>query len=147
MAGKETQQNVQSKVSVSKGEQPCCCGPQVQQASDVKEQSCCSAPTQAPANSKAETASLFGKFMAGATEGSEAIGAREKELIVWALVVLARCAPCVKIHYNKALKMGISRQELEEAAWLAISMGAAPVMMFYKEALKEIEGDRKSSCC
>ena len=34
--------------------------------------------------------------------------------------------------------MGISAQELDEIAWLAISMGGAPVMMFYKEEMKEI---------
>ena len=77
--------------------------------------------------------------MAGVTAGTGTIGAREKELINWALMVLARCGPCVKIHYNKALKMGISPEELEEVAWLAVSMGGAPVMLFYKEAMKEIQ--------
>ncbi len=86
-----------------------------------------------------QRAALFGKFMASVTAETGTIGAREKELISWALVVLARCEPCVKIHYNKSLKMGISAQELEEVAWLAIGMGGAPVMMFYKQAMKEIQ--------
>ena len=34
--------------------------------------------------------------------------------------------------------MGISPAELDQIAWLAVSMGGAPVMMFYKEAVKEI---------
>ena len=48
--------------------------------------------------------------MAGVTASTGRIGAREKELISWGLVVLARCEPCVKIHYNKALNMGISSE-------------------------------------
>ena len=146
MAGKEAEQETRSAVSGNDGDEPCCCGEAVREAEAAEGHSCCEAQAQAAADNT-ETAALFGKFMAGATAGSDAIGEREKELIVWSLVVLARCGPCVKIHYNKALKMGISKEELEEAAWLAVSMGGAPVMMFYKEAMKEIEAEGKCSCC
>ena len=109
-------------VTQSAGDQPCCC-PQAQAQGG----------SSAPGD-------LFGKFMSAVNAPSNTIAAREKELISWALVVLSRCRPCVKIHYKKALKMGISAQELDEVAWLAISMGGAPVMMFYKESMKEIQG-------
>jgi ribosomal protein S11 len=33
----------------------------------------------------------------------------------------------------KARKMGITQQELDEAAWCAVAMGGAPVRMFYQE--------------
>jgi hypothetical protein len=42
--------------------------------------------------------------------------------------------------------MGISRGELDEAAWCATAMGGAPVRMFYQEVLER----RKSGggkCC
>ena len=66
-----------------------------------------------------------------------ALDARTKELIVFSLVVLTRCAPCFRTHYEKALGMGFTPAELEEAAWCAIAMGGAPVRMFYQDCLAE----------
>ncbi len=134
------------KVPASGAAQESCCCPA--EAEPVETEPCCAEASQVESegsaqggkSKNAERAALFGKFMAGVTADTGTIGARQKELISWALVVLARCGPCVKIHYNKALKMGISPEELEEVAWLAIGMGGAPVMMFYKQALKEIQG-------
>jgi alkylhydroperoxidase/carboxymuconolactone decarboxylase family protein YurZ len=51
------------------------------------------------------------------------------------LVILSRCGPCVRIHHEKALKMGLTPDQLAEALWLAVFIGGAPVKMFYEEAL------------
>jgi len=32
--------------------------------------------------------------------------------------------------------MGFTQAEIDEAVWMAIAFGGAPVMMFYKEVLK-----------
>jgi len=72
------------------------------------------------------------------------VDARTKELIVFALVVMARCEPCILLHLKKARKMGISQQELDEAAWCAVAMGGAPVRMFYLETLAKAKA---SGCC
>ena len=53
----------------------------------------------------------------------------------FALVILSRCEPCLKVHWEKARQLGISREELDEAAWCAIAMGGAPVRMFYASNL------------
>jgi len=58
---------------------------------------------------------------------------RTKELIIFSLTVNSRCEACVVLHYEKALRMGITKQELNEAAWCAIAMGGAPVKMFYTQ--------------
>ena len=65
------------------------------------------------------------------------IDARTKELINFALVLAARCEPCVVVHLAKARKMGITQAELDEVAWCAVAMGGAPVRMFYSEAMKK----------
>lgn len=65
-----------------------------------------------------------------------AIDARTKQLIAFSLVVHARCEPCIEVHYDKAKKMGITNQELEEAAWCAVSMGGAPVRMFFSDFMR-----------
>jgi AhpD family alkylhydroperoxidase len=53
-----------------------------------------------------------------------------------ALSVLARCEPCVKSHVKKAREEGFSQAEIDEAAWMAISFGGSPTMMFYNETKK-----------
>ena len=131
MVAKKQSQAATSKANAS-GQEVCCC-PQAQFTAES------SGEAQNVTAARTDLGALFGKFMVGVNAPTGTIGVREKELINWGLVVLSRCKPCVKIHYDKALKMGISKQELDEVAWLAISMGGAPVMMFYKEALKEIE--------
>jgi selenide,water dikinase len=75
------------------------------------------------------------QFMAflGAAAAPGALGLREKELLLVALSVLARCEPCLRAHWPAALKAGLTREELEEAVWLAVALGGAPVMMFYAE--------------
>ena len=66
-----------------------------------------------------------------------ALDARTKKAIAIALSVLARCEPCVKSHVKKAREMGFSQAEIDEAAWMAISFGGSPTMMFYNETKKE----------
>jgi AhpD family alkylhydroperoxidase len=61
-----------------------------------------------------------------------ALGAKTKQALAIGLSVLAKCEPCVKSHVKKARAMGFSQDEIDEAAWMAISFGGAPLMMFYK---------------
>ncbi len=76
--------------------------------------------------------------MLKATAAGGAIDATTKELITYALVILSRCSPCVRIHHDKALKMGLTEDQLKEALWLAVFIGGAPVKMFYDETLAAI---------
>jgi AhpD family alkylhydroperoxidase len=64
---------------------------------------------------------------------------KTKELILFGLVVGTRCQPCFDVHYQKALKMGITQAELDEAAWCAIALGGAPVKMFYQGNLDRLQ--------
>ena len=82
-----------------------------------------------------------------ATGSGGAIDARSKELINFALVILARCAPCIEAHMAKARKMGISQGELDEAAWCAVAMGGAPVKMFYEKTLADQDKAGDTGCC
>ena len=66
-----------------------------------------------------------------------ALDARTKQAVAIALSVLAKCEPCVKIHIRKAKDMGFSEQEIDEAAWMAISFGGSPTMMFWKQHRRE----------
>jgi selenide,water dikinase len=65
-----------------------------------------------------------------------ALDAYTKRAMAIALSVLANCEPCVKIHVGKAREMGFSQEEIDEAAWMAISFGGSPTMLFYNRMKK-----------
>ena len=60
------------------------------------------------------------------------LDARTKRAVGIALSVLVKCDPCVKSHIKKAREEGFTQEEIDEAAWMAISFGGSPTMMFYK---------------
>ena len=94
-------------------------------------------PQAAPAAAGAstETPAKFQAFLAVANAPGQ-LGARTKRAMAIALSVLARCAPCVKVHVAKAREEGFSTEEIDEAAWMAIAFGGSPTMMFYNETKK-----------
>ncbi len=101
-----------------------CCCPQ----SDLPED--CSG-AEAPAAGAGETEARFHEFLKAANAPG-ALGAKTKQAMAIALSVLGKCEPCVKSHIKKARAMGFSQDEIDEAAWMAIAFGGAPLMMFYK---------------
>jgi selenide,water dikinase len=108
------------------GDSPCC-----QPASQPE---CCAPPGQAAVAGASEMKQRFSEFMGTAfSEGD--ISLRNKELIAIALSVVCKCEPCVKIHVDKAKSLGISDAEINEAVWMGIAFGGAPVMMFYNTVM------------
>jgi AhpD family alkylhydroperoxidase len=92
---------------------------------------CCSKGHGAgPAAAASDAQEKFREFMAAASAPG-ALDARTKQAIAIALSVLARCEPCAKAQIKKARGMGFSQEEIDEAAWMAISFGGSPIMMFY----------------
>ena len=81
----------------------------------------------------------FGELITSVSASGK-IDERTKELILFALVVLQRCEDCLDMHYEKALGMGITKEELDEAAWCAIAIGGAPVKMVYNVFLDKRKG-------
>ncbi len=65
-----------------------------------------------------------------------ALDGKTKRAIAIALSVMARCEPCVKSHIQKAREMGFSQEQIDEAAWVAISFGGSPAMVFYNGVRK-----------
>jgi len=108
---------------------------------EIPEMNCCEEGHPAPeaaasaAGAPREIEAKFQDFLkAAGTPGG--LDARTKRAVAIALSVLAKCEPCVKSHVNKAREMGFSLEEIDEAAWLAISFGGSPTMMFYKGVRK-----------
>jgi len=97
------------------------------------ESTCCSsaiAPGKEP-HTDIDAQTQFSSFLAGVNRPG-GLDACTKEAINLALSIATQCESCLKIHIQKARKMGFSAEEIDEAAWLAIAFGGAPAMMFYK---------------
>ena len=67
------------------------------------------------------------------------IDGRPKKLMAIALSISQRCKPCLTIHIRSAMKMGISKPEIDEAANLAVAFGGCAAMLFYKEVCDELK--------
>jgi AhpD family alkylhydroperoxidase len=64
---------------------------------------------------------LFGKVM---KDG--ALGVKEKELIALGIGVAMHCPPCIRSHVQKCLDHGATRQQILEAASVAVVMAGGP---------------------
>jgi AhpD family alkylhydroperoxidase len=64
---------------------------------------------------------VFSKIM---KEG--ALGLKEKELIALAIGVIQRCKPCIRLHVQNCLKAGATKEQILEAASVAVMMGGGP---------------------
>ena len=64
---------------------------------------------------------------------------KTKELIAVALSVAARCDPCIGFHVQGLVKLGASRQELDEVLGVAVYMGGGPSLMYAASAISAFE--------
>jgi AhpD family alkylhydroperoxidase len=81
---------------------------------------------------------LFSKVMADG-----AITVREKELIALGIAVAAKCPPCIMAHTKKCLDAGADRQQILEAASVAVVMGGGPAYMHIVEVIDALEALQK----
>ncbi|MCP4709478.1 MAG: selenide, water dikinase SelD [Planctomycetes bacterium] len=127
--------NTESCCGVSAPGTESCCAPPV----SVNE-SCCPEPVPVTGSCCADQAASgdsrvsdqFSAFMQ-AVNRPGALDVSTKQSIAIALSVLSKCEPCLNNHILKAQEMGFSMEEIDEAAWMAISFGGSPIMMFYQE--------------
>lgn len=68
-----------------------------------------------------------------------ALSARRKELIAVSLSIASKCDWCIRSHVQKALDLGSTKQEIIEAAWLAVLMGGDPVLKYAKWTIHLLE--------
>ncbi len=82
-----------------------------------------------------EIQQAFQEFMKKANAPG-ALDRNTKQAIAIALSVMTRCEPCLKAQLKKARDAGMTAEQIDEAAWMAIAFGGGPVMMFYNQAKK-----------
>ena len=70
---------------------------------------------------------------AATTEGR--LDRKTKELIALALSVAARCDPCIGFHMQTLVKLGVTRQEVDETLGVSTYMGGGPSLMYAANAI------------
>ena len=64
---------------------------------------------------------------------------KTKELIALALSVAARCDPCIGFHMQTLVKLGATRQEIDETLGVTTYMGGGPSLMYAASAVAAYE--------
>ena len=80
----------------------------------------------------AQIKAKFTDFLSSASS-PHGLDAYTKQAIAIALSVATRCEPCLKMHLKNAKKKGFTQAEIDEAAWMGISFGGSPTMVFYEQ--------------
>lgn len=66
-----------------------------------------------------------------------AVDTKTKELISVAIAAYSRCEYCIVFHVFKALEAGATREEIMEAAMVAVAFGGGPSMAYSVTLLKQ----------
>ncbi len=64
---------------------------------------------------------------------------KTKELIALALGVAARCDGCLGFHAEALVKLGATKEEVEEMLGMTVYMGGGPSLMYAADALAAFE--------
>ncbi|MHC4301990.1 MAG: selenide, water dikinase SelD [Planctomycetota bacterium] len=114
--------------------------PPQQPAAEVRTEdvACCAdavSPAGPAAAEGADIAQIKAKFtdFLGAANSPHGLDAYTKQAMAIALSVALRCEPCLKMHLKKARAKGFTQDEIDEAAWMGISFGGSPTMVFYEQ--------------
>jgi len=73
------------------------------------------------------------------------LDAKTKELIALALSVAARCDPCIGFHAQTLVKLGATRQELDETLGVTTYMGGGPSLMYAANAIAAFDEFTRAS--
>lgn len=66
-------------------------------------------------------ATLFGNTMAKGV-----LSVKEKEFVALGIAVAQRCVPCINVHVQKCLAADATKEEIMEAAAVAVMMAGGP---------------------
>lgn len=85
-----------------------------------------------------DLAAGFGGLLAKVMK-HKALDVKQKELIILAISLVLRCKPCIYIHVQKCLQASASREEILEAASVAVIMQGGPAYVHMPEVIKALD--------
>ena len=77
--------------------------------------------------------------MAKAAMAEGVLSALHKELIATAIAVSTRCEGCIGYHVRGLVKLGATREQVNEMLAVAVYMGGGPSLMYAAEVLSAFE--------
>lgn len=85
---------------------------------------------------RASTPAVMKSFneLGRAATAAGVLDAKTKELIALALSVASRCDPCIGFHMRTLVKLGATRQEVDETLGVTTYMGGGPSLMYAANA-------------
>jgi AhpD family alkylhydroperoxidase len=86
----------------------------------------------------ADTMSGFDS-MSKAAMTAGVIPALDKELIATAIAVATRCEGCIAYHVRTLIRLGATREKLNEVLAVAVYMGGGPSLMYAGEVMHAFE--------
>ena len=89
-------------------------------------------------SSTPEVMKSFSDLGRAATAGG-VLDRKTKELIALALSIAARCDPCIGFHMQTLVKLGVTRQEIDETLGVATYMGGGPSLMYAASAIEAFD--------
>ena len=77
---------------------------------------------------------LFSKVM-----GDGAMTVREKELVALGIAVAVQCEPCIRLHVQKCLAAGATKEQIIESASVAVMMAGGPAFTHLPMVIETLE--------
>jgi AhpD family alkylhydroperoxidase len=77
--------------------------------------------------------------LAKAATANGALDKKTKELIALAIGIATRCDGCIGFHTEALVRLGATRQEVEETLGMAVYMGGGPSLMYAADAISAYE--------
>jgi AhpD family alkylhydroperoxidase len=85
-----------------------------------------------------DTMKAFSALAQAATRDG-ALDRKTKELIALAIGIATRCDGCIGFHTEALVRLGATRQEVEETLGMAVYMGGGPSLMYAADAISAYE--------
>jgi AhpD family alkylhydroperoxidase len=83
--------------------------------------------------------------LAKAATSNGALDRKTKELIALAIGIATRCDGCIGFHTEALVRLGATRQEVEETLGMAVYMGGGPSLMYAADAISAYEQFQRQS--
>jgi AhpD family alkylhydroperoxidase len=68
-----------------------------------------------------------------------ALTVREKELIALGIGIAVRCVPCINAHTEKAMQAGATKEQVLEAAGVAVMMQGGPSFTYVPQVVDALD--------
>jgi AhpD family alkylhydroperoxidase len=79
--------------------------------------------------------SAFSQMAKAATKDG-ALDKKTKELIALAIGIAVRCDGCIGFHVKALIRLGVTKEEIEEVCGMSVYMGGGPSLMYAADALR-----------